>query len=66
LALAEKELQQEWKDNQVLIRYIHARRKKEEAWKNEEEAQKKEERDAQKEGGGGGSEEGDHVGGPMV
>jgi hypothetical protein len=33
LALAEKKLQQERKDNQVLTRYIHARRKKEEARK---------------------------------
>jgi hypothetical protein len=43
LALADKEqLQQARKDNQVLTRYIQARRKKEEAWKKEEEeAQKK-------------------------
>jgi hypothetical protein len=33
LALAEKKLQQARKDNQVLTRYIHARRKKEEARK---------------------------------
>jgi hypothetical protein len=41
LALAEKELQQARKDNQILTRYIHARRKKEEAKKTEEEARKK-------------------------
>jgi hypothetical protein len=38
LALAEKEHQQARKDNQVLTRYINARRKKEEVWKKEEEA----------------------------
>jgi predicted Holliday junction resolvase-like endonuclease len=41
LVLAEKELQQARKNDQVLARYINARRKKEEARRKEEEAQKK-------------------------
>jgi hypothetical protein len=42
LSLAEKELQQTRKDNQVLTLYINVRRKNEEAQKKaEEEAQKK-------------------------
>jgi hypothetical protein len=45
LALVEKELQQVRKDNQVLARYINAKRKKE-AQRKEEEAQKKAEEEA--------------------
>jgi hypothetical protein len=51
LALAEKELQQARKDNQVLTRYIHVRRKKKEEdaqMKEEEEARKKAEEEAQR------------------
>jgi hypothetical protein len=45
LALAEKELQQARMDNQVLTRYILARRKKEEV-RRKEEVQKKAEEEA--------------------
>jgi hypothetical protein len=48
LSLAEKELQQARKDNQVLTQYIRARRKKEETQKKEEEARKKVEEETQK------------------
>jgi hypothetical protein len=48
LTLAEKELQHARKDNQVLTRYIHARRKKEVARKKEQEAQKKAEEEARR------------------
>jgi hypothetical protein len=41
LAIVEKELQQDKKDNQALAQYINVKRKKEEVRKKEEEAQKK-------------------------
>jgi hypothetical protein len=63
LALAEKELQQARKDNQVLTRYIHARRK-EEAKKNGGGCPKEGEGGPKE--GGGGPKEGDHGGGLMV
>jgi hypothetical protein len=47
LVLVKKELQQARKDNQVLTRYIHARRK-EEVRKKEEDAQNKAEEEARK------------------
>jgi hypothetical protein len=47
LALVKKELQQARKDNQVLTRYIHARRK-EEVRKKEEDTQNKAEEEARK------------------
>jgi hypothetical protein len=50
LALADKEqLQQARKDNQVLTRYIQARRKKEEAWKKEEEEEEEAQKKAEEE-----------------